>query len=1016
MKQFLIIAFLFLLNVIGLSQINRAKNWYFGVNAGLSFTNSPGLVSGGAITTSIGCSAISDLSGNLLFYTDGVTVYNSTHTVMPNGTGLHGINASQSSIILKQPGNNNIYYIFTVGGISTSFGLEYSIVDMALASGTGSVTIKNVAIDWNCRDKISAAKHCNGSDLWAVATTSNSSNQSFTSVLLTSTGISSVVPSYLSVGNQTIVSNPFHRGEFKISPNSRKFSLCLFRTPTSNNNPGDLVIQIGNFDNTSGTVALTATSTTNAFPFNYFTSVTYGGNFFPNYGTEFSSTSQFVYFSHGNSQIDLCATSSLSAITNYSLTEGGFDTLHKKFLQLAGDGKIYGSCPGRNNIAAISNINSWNTARTSTFSLGTYTCQWSLPNFPGFYFEQKPNPNFTYTSNLSCFTTSFSTAGICTASGYSITGYQWNFGDVSSGTNNISFLQNPSHTFSNTGTYSVSLIRYFLCNTNDTITQIVNITQPTLSINISTLCTAGIASVQVNGGVGPFNYVWSNNTQTNASVSYTSNGIYTVTVSDQNSGGCSRTSTFAIVVPTINTIVSSSPSLICHGSSNGTASVNIVGGSGVYSYTWSQNNQNSNTINGLSAGNHAVTVNDNLLQCLFTRTFTINQASSLNLQLRLNTQSVCEGNNIVINANMSGGVAAYNYSWTPVNTNTNVISISPSSGNYIYTLLVTDAMACSVSNTIGFSVWPNPTVAISNMSACINTSVSLNASGANSFTWLPSNYVGPTYTTNAITITIFTVTGSNVHNCISTNTTQLMVVPASTINASCNSPVCVGQTVNFTSGNINTYVWNGPNNFISSLQNPQILNVQFNSNGIYTLVTTDANGCKDSLQIHLVVNTLPQVLITTYTTSICIGQLIQVNVSGANTYTWSNGSNNRTILISPLTNTLLTASGTNTLTGCMANASLMINIKNCNPDGLTEKELTAGLYSIYPNPFNNSFYFEKNDSENCTISISQMDGRTIYTQQISQSQSISMEGFPNGMYLLTVHSNNARRTFKIIKE
>src|SRR5690606_39032760 len=90
--------------------------WYFGQGVGINFNTSPPTSVAGSLTTQEGCSSISDPQGNLLMYTDGVTVYTQTHTVMANGNGLAGHQSTaQSAVIVKQPGNANIYYIFTMG-------------------------------------------------------------------------------------------------------------------------------------------------------------------------------------------------------------------------------------------------------------------------------------------------------------------------------------------------------------------------------------------------------------------------------------------------------------------------------------------------------------------------------------------------------------------------------------------------------------------------------------------------------------------------------------------------------------------------------------------------------------------------------------------------------------------------------------------------------------------------------------------------------------------------------------
>src|SRR6218665_176745 len=110
---------------------NEASKWYFGSLAGLDFmTNPPTILTNGAMSTQEGCASISNGAGNILFYTDGVTVWNQAHTVMANGTLLQGsFNSTQSGVIIKQPGNSNIYYIFTVDALGGANGLKYSIVD-----------------------------------------------------------------------------------------------------------------------------------------------------------------------------------------------------------------------------------------------------------------------------------------------------------------------------------------------------------------------------------------------------------------------------------------------------------------------------------------------------------------------------------------------------------------------------------------------------------------------------------------------------------------------------------------------------------------------------------------------------------------------------------------------------------------------------------------------------------------------------------------------------------------------
>src|ERR1043165_4820096 len=92
---------------------NEAIKLYFGQNAGLDFSTAPPTVlTNGALVTAEGCATISDHFGNLLFYTDGSTVWNASHAVMANGSGLFGNSSTtQAALIVRQPGSQTIFHI-----------------------------------------------------------------------------------------------------------------------------------------------------------------------------------------------------------------------------------------------------------------------------------------------------------------------------------------------------------------------------------------------------------------------------------------------------------------------------------------------------------------------------------------------------------------------------------------------------------------------------------------------------------------------------------------------------------------------------------------------------------------------------------------------------------------------------------------------------------------------------------------------------------------------------------------
>src|SRR6476660_7890192 len=119
MKKILLLILLSFIQISAFSQ-HQANNWFFGIKAGLNFSSgSPVAITTGALSTTEGCSAISDAQGNLLFYTNGVSVWNRNNEIMPNGDSLHGdISSTQSALIVPAPGSSDYYYyIFTLAEI-----------------------------------------------------------------------------------------------------------------------------------------------------------------------------------------------------------------------------------------------------------------------------------------------------------------------------------------------------------------------------------------------------------------------------------------------------------------------------------------------------------------------------------------------------------------------------------------------------------------------------------------------------------------------------------------------------------------------------------------------------------------------------------------------------------------------------------------------------------------------------------------------------------------------------------
>ena len=333
MKKIAASFILLLLCPLSLFSQGETANWYFGKKAGIRFNNDGTVeaLEDSAVNTFEGCASISDNFGNLLFYTDGLRVYDREHRVMPNGTGLFGDPSStQSALIVPQPESSTIFYIFTVdtsiNANDPDNGFSYSVVDLSLNGGYGAVTTKNVILINNSSEKLTAViKDCFDKSIWVLTMASeNDTNgpiDTFYAFEVTSTGVNTAaVKTKL---NNTQIQDP--RGYLKLNPEGDKIA-------AANVTSG---LFIYDFDATSGIVS-------NEQQINIL-----DDNKNP-YGLEFSPNNRFLYVqTYNNDRPDAGFSSSL---LQYDLSAPDIAEsmvlldkrgIYRGALQLGPDGKIY---------------------------------------------------------------------------------------------------------------------------------------------------------------------------------------------------------------------------------------------------------------------------------------------------------------------------------------------------------------------------------------------------------------------------------------------------------------------------------------------------------------------------------------------------------------------------------------------------------------------------------------------------------------------------------------------------
>ncbi|CAN5639851.1 hypothetical protein BH11BAC1_BH11BAC1_19580 [soil metagenome] len=402
MRQLLIIIYLLFANQLAAQ--NRNSNWCFGDSAGVHFNGSQTSLFTSSVKCRGSCASISDSTGALLFYysyaPDGMinghpfengNVYTKEHRIMTNGDLVVSGLWYQEGVIIPLPGDSHKYYLFTVG-VTGNYGLYYSIIDMSIDSGRGSVIQKNVQLhSFQASDCVVAIRHGNGRDWWILSKRWDATNDEFLEYIVTPTGITS-----MPVQNAGAFSGS---NVYRLA--SSKDGTKIVGTTSQG------LIELFDFDQCSGIITIDQHISSEValnLPFYW--------------SSEFSPSGRFLYVTRigidmSNSfliQFDLSAAdifNSADTIWVYNSTPEACGAI-----KLAPDNKIYLSSAWEDSVNFnypypdsafntvnnnLSVINFPDSAGTScdftpfSFNLGTGRCYWGLPNNPDY--ELGPDTN-----------------------------------------------------------------------------------------------------------------------------------------------------------------------------------------------------------------------------------------------------------------------------------------------------------------------------------------------------------------------------------------------------------------------------------------------------------------------------------------------------------------------------------------------------------------------------------------------------------------------------------------------
>jgi hypothetical protein len=392
--------------------------------------------------------------------------------------------------------------------------------------------------------------------------------------------------------------------------------------------------------------------------------------------------------------------------------------------------------------------------------------------------------------------------------------------------------------------------------------------------------------ITVVGGTPGYNYNWNTGSTSNCTYCVRA-GNDTVVVTDRN--GCTATKCITITQPDPLVVTITGNPIACYGGTT-TICANISGGTGPYSYRWSDNSTGG-CLSSVGAGSYNVTVTD-VNGCTQTAYYTVQSAPS-RLTLSLSTvQILCHGQKGTVCATVGGGTTPYTYRWSNNRSTSCIDSLSPGT----YWVSITDANGCVISDTATIRPEPAKLVVSANVQQILcyggRGAINITATGGTaqlSYSWTGTNSFSSNQEDIALLLPgTYCVTVTDGNGCTATacgtiNPQPDQIIITDTISSiKCfNGTGCVG--VNVTGGvSPYRYLW-------STGETTAIICGKFA--GIYTVTVWDANNCV--VGRNVVLGNAPAKLAISAVVSQpkCFGETgcLQISPSGGvtpYTYTW----------------------------------------------------------------------------------------------------------------------------------
>ncbi len=652
--------------------------WILGNGAGLDFTAGANpTVFSSTINAWDNAASISDANGTLLFYSEGSSIHDKNGAVMPNGFGiLSDTSGGQPATIVRKPGNENLYYVFTVPNFGGPNGLRYTVVDMTLNGGLGDVDTahKNVLFFTPAAEKLVTIKHANGYDIWVVS--HEWGTNTYRSYLLTANGfvtnhVSSTIGSLHSGNTNNAV------GQLTASKAGNRIAAAIFQ---------DGKIDILDFNRQSGVLTNAKTITGNQYVL--------GVEFSPD-GNKLYATN---YLSRNLKQFDLSnytQAAIAASVTTVGYIPQGW-AYYGGYMTLGPDDKIYVAQSFSNKIGRINNPNTLGLG-CSYDSLAVNLGARSID--AGLVDKITVTPvNYTVQVEIGNAQTICSNSHIIFDP--SITGgvppftYSWTAtGDALSCAN----CKNPSVTTTQNSSYVLVVTDVNNKTATDTVDYTLSGTTSTLQLSLASNaidCSHPVDSLyaDVTNGTEPIVYHWgdgSNNQTGTASElhMYTEAGIHVISVTD--SLGCINSAFDTVVDAGIHVALQQAIQPYCVGDTTGTVTLAVSGGTSPYTYHWT-NGFTTSSLDSVSAGSYSVTVTDVTL-CSTVFDYNLSAVNDISaFYVFLTPHAANCGNTGSVLANVQSGVPPYKFLWSNNDTLQNQYNLP--GGNY--SVVVSDSSGC----------------------------------------------------------------------------------------------------------------------------------------------------------------------------------------------------------------------------------------------------------------------------------------------------------------------------------